>query len=432
MTAQQKDRRINFAICALDAIGFPLGIAFFAPTTILPTFLRHLHASDIVIGALIALSNLLAYVPGLLIVRHLRRQTRVRGLLFWIALVERLFLLALAPLTLWWGTTRPDWLIAATFVCLAGHNISIGLNMPTYYVLIGKTIPLAWRGRLYGYSGALAGLCGIGVERLLQTVVLAGPRGGFPEGYAAGFAIGFAILTVSYFPLGWAREPRSEPETPERPEPLLDIEALRRIWRDDSAFRRFLRAQILYYLTGMAAPFFVLHATESLGAPVSAVAGYTAATILASSIGSLGIGWVADRHGNRAALLVGSACCLAAFVLALTVRTPLLFYGVFVAMALAGAGTGIAGFNLVLEYAGEAREIGRYTSFFNLMTALPRALGPLLGGVLARTIGYTALFSLCVLLALGAAALTWRIPRPRVDLTASSAAGQNASETSNA
>ena len=56
------------------------------------------------------------------------------------------------------------------------------------------------------------------------------------------------------------------------------------------------------------------------------------------------------------------------------------------------AGIGLAGNNIVMEYAGTARDIPLYTALYNAVTALPRAAAPLLGGLLADRLGYAPVF----------------------------------------
>jgi MFS family permease len=410
------DKVFNFVACLIDAVGFPAGIAFFAVTTILPTFLQKLGAGDVAIGALSALLNLIAFVPGLLVVPYLRRLPRVRTYLLGVALVERLALLPLAFLAPLWGRTHPQWLIVAVFVCFTGHGLSMGFNIPAYWMAVGKTVPAHWRGRLYGYAGGLAGLLAIGTEWILRHVVFAGPDGGFPEGYGRGFLIGFIVLTVSVLPLGWLREPISTPPEPtEGRRPLLDIPALRALWRGDAALRRFLRASALAALTGMAAPFFVVYAAERLHASPNDIAIYTATTVFAGAFGSLFWGALADRIGNQPVVLAGVGCGIVAAVLAASAPSPALFIGVFVLISLSSSGFGLASNNHVMELAGDAGRIGLYTSFYNILTALPRAAAPLLGGMLAGVVGYPPLFVLCALLGVGALVL---LRRSATDLAA--------------
>ena len=407
------DKRFNFAACLTDAVGWPLGAALFSQTTILPLFLRHLGAGNTLIGCLPALYNLLVFLPGLLVVGFIGRLPRVRGFLLLVALVERLALLALAPLTLLWGTTHPGWLIAAVFGAIAVHAGAMGINQPAYWVVIGKCVPAAWRGRLFGYAGGVAGVLGLGMDSLLRRL-LSGPTGGFPQGYALGFLIGFVLLIVSCLPLGFVKEPLHEARSEDDPHSGHYGRDSRTVWRTNSHFRRFLYGQIALTMASLAVPFYVLYAQHHLHAGAESVAGYTASLVLATAFGGLLWGAWGDHGGNKNVLLVSCGCAGAASVLALFASTPLLFYGVFILLALALAGGGIAGNNIVMEYAGSAREIPLYTVLYNAVTALPRAAAPLLGGLLADHFGgYESVFVLSTVLACLALLLTLRAGDPR-------------------
>ena len=407
------DRRFNFAACLTDAVGWPLGAALFSQTTILPVFLRHLGASNTAVGCLPALYNLLVFLPGLLVVGHVGRLRRARGYLFWIALLERFALLLLVPLTLIWGRTHPGWLVGGLFLILAVHAGAMGFNQPAYWVVVGKCVPPAWRGRLFGYAGGIAGVLGLGMDGLLRRL-LSGPDGGFPQGYAVGFGIGFVLMTVSVLPLGIVREPASKPRPDGDPHTGHYVQDSLRIWRTDTDFRRFLYGQIALTLAALAAPFYVLYAQHHLHAQTDAVAGYTATLVLAASFGSLGWGAWGDRAGNKVVLLAACACTALTSGLALLASSPLLFYGVFLLLALGTAGMNIAGNNIVMEYAGSSREIPLYTAIYNAVTALPRAAAPLLGGLIAdHAGGYEMLFLLAAALAAAALLLTARAGEPR-------------------
>lgn len=407
------DRRFNFLACLTDAVGWPLGAALFSQATILPLFLRHLGASNTAVGCLPALYNLLVFLPGLLVVGYVGRLTRARGYLFGIALLERFALLLLVPLTLAWGRAHPGWLLGALFLLLSVHAGAMGFNQPAYWVIVGKCVPPAWRGRLFGYAGGIAGVLGLGMDGLLRRL-LSGPDGGFPHGYALGFGIGFVLMTVSVLPLGIVREPAGQPRAEGDPHTGHYGRDSLRVWRTDTGFRRFLYGQIALTLAALATPFYVLYVEHRLHAGTGSVAGYTAALVLVASFGSLGWGAWSDRAGNKVVLLAACACAALASACALLAPSPLLFYGVFVALALGTAGMNIAGNNIVMEYAGAPREIPLYTAIYNAVTALPRAAAPLLGGLIAdHAGGYRTVFLLSALLAVAALLLTGRAGEPR-------------------
>jgi len=412
MPLSRADRRFNFIACLTDAVGWPLGAALISQTTILPLFLRHLGAGNLTIGALPALYNLLVFLPGLLVVGYIGRLRRAKWYLFVVALIERFALLGLVPLTLLWGRNHPGWLLMALFGTIALHAGAMGLNQPAYWVVIGKCVPPAWRGRLFGYAGGIAGVLGIGMDRLLRHL-LSGSNGGFPDGYSACFLVGFLIMTFSCLPLGLLREPAGLPPKDTSPIGHFVPESLQ-VWRTDSPFRRFLYGQIALTLAGLAVPFYVLYAGRHLQAGANSVAGYTATLVLVGSFGGLAWGAWSDRVGNKMVLLAAAFCALLASALALTASTAQTFYGVFALLALSTAGSGIAGNNIVMEYAGAPRDIPLYTAIFNAVTALPRAASPLLGGWIAdRAHGYSAVFLISAFLSGAALLLTLRAGEPR-------------------
>jgi len=409
----QADKRFNFVCCLIDAVGWPLGVALISNTTILPLLLKHLGASNTAIGCLPALYNLLVFLPGFLVVRSVSRLTRAREYLFTVALIERFALLLLVPLILLWGHSHPGWLIAALFLGIAIHAGAMGVNQPAYWVVVGKTVPAAWRGRLFGYAGGVAGILGLGMDGLLRRF-LSGPNGGFPGGYADCFFLAFVVMTISVLPFAVIREPPGQPPRADDPHTGHYGQDSLRIWRLNAGFRRFLYGQIALTLSALAVPFYVLYAERQLRAGTDSVAGYTAAIVLVTAFGGLGWGAWSDRAGNKIVLLLSCACACLASLFALFAPSSLLFFGVFVLLALGIAGTGLAGFNIVMEYADTERDIPLYTAMYNTVTALPRAAAPLIGGLIADHFGgYQALFILSATLAFVALLLTLRAGEPR-------------------
>lgn len=408
-----RDASINFVACLIDSVGFPTGMAFFSTATIIPIFMSRLHASNVALGGLVAMINMLVYVPGIFVVRPINALVYVRTYLVSLALVERLALLALAPLTVIWAVSHPSWLLAAIFVAFGTNALIMGLNQPSYWIVVGKCIAPRFRGRLFGLAGGIAGLFGIAVAAILKHL-FAGSSQGFPNGYSMGFVIGFLITTLSVIPLGFVREPARDTNTvvPELPARLLH-EALR-VMCDQRGFRRFLGTQFICSLAGIATPFFVLYSQYALGASMSAVAGYTAIMVIAGSLGSLACGTWSDVGGYRMVLVFAMSCAVIASSIAFITHSPRDFYLVSVMSAISGAGLGIAGNNMVLEYAQEPQKIPLYTCLFNLVVAVPRSVAPLIGGLISSLAGgYHVIFLASVILAAVSIVLILRLKDPR-------------------
>lgn len=380
----------------LDAIGFPLGNAFFSTTTVIPLMLSAVGASKLTLGFLIAMIMVLQSVPGMFAVPWVARLSIVKNYVGIVGLGERLALLPLAYLVIAWGNTQKDGLIIAIFLCFALYNLMMGINRPAYFVLVGKVIPAQWRGRLYGFAGGIAGIFSIGIDYIMRNVVFAGDNGGFPYGFSMGFVIGFVLLTISLLPLFFVKE-----------QPLVwvsqrsnSVAVFYDVWKHDSRFRQLAVSQIIFVLSTMMIPFLVLYAKDVLSASDANLATYATALLLSSSLGSLLLGFLADRYGNfvvyRGCMIMGAACAL----FALFCKSPTWFTLAFVVQGMSMSGVGITSMNLVMELAGSANRIGVYSTLYATLTSIPAALAPVLGSLIVSFSSYTVLFTVCVLVVL--------------------------------
>jgi MFS family permease len=413
ISAAHSDRLLNSALMALTLVGWQAGMAFMALGTILPVLLGHLGAPNKTVGAVMALYSLLFSVTGVLAVRRARRLPRAKMFLFWVAMVERAAFLPLAFLIPLWGTEHPGWVIAAVFGCIAVHSAMMGLNQPAYWTVFSKVIPVAWRGRMTGVAGVLAGGAGVGVGYVLKHT-LAGPNGGFPEAFGRVYLIGSVIFILAAVPYAFFKEPRHTETQSEDHNAGLGFQDGLRIWRTHAAFRRFLAAEVLAVLAGLSASYFVLHAERNLHAQAGLIASYTAILVISGAVGDLVGGVWCDRAGNRAVLLASIVGLVAANALAVAIKSPAVFEAVFVVSAMASIAFGLAGNNIIMEFAPSHADVPAYTAMNNVVMAVPRIAAPLLGGFIADGPGgYQGLFAAAVILALTALVGMLRTTDPR-------------------
>lgn len=410
--ASPSDTRFNFLCCLVDAIGWPLGIAFFSTSTLGPLFLSHLHASNLLIGLLPAMIGLGYFAPGLLVVNRISRLPRARGWLFWIAIGERIPLLLIALVTALWGSAQPVDLLIGFFVLYGLHALFLGVNQPAYWVVVGKTIPTTLRGRLFGYGGLGAGLLGFLIDPITRHF-LHGRDGGFPFGFAYCFLIGFVIELVSVLPLGIVREPIGRAASDGDPHAGHYKQDGLKVWRADANLRRFLWSQMASAVRTAAIPFFMLACVSSFHVGAGAVAAYTTISVVAGALGAPFWGAWADRRGNREVLVVSQAFGLIAALLAWLAPSPMTYYVIFAAGALGAWGVGLAANNLAMELAPTPRDIPLYTALNNALPTPFLVLAPLAGGLVADHFGYVPTFIVAAAASLASLVLAWCIREPR-------------------
>jgi MFS family permease len=405
---QERHLRWNFAAAVVDAAGWGVGMTLISATTILPLFVRELTPSPVAVGMIQAVMLFGWLLPGILVSGAVDRFPRVKPSVMWIAALERLVLLALAPLCLMLGPSHRPELLWVFFGCWGVMNLAMGANTPGYYKLIAKTIPASHRGRLYGIGGAASGFLGMAAA-LPAGWFLA--EWGFPGGFAGCFAAAAVVQTLTVLPLGFMREPVQEAHS--APEPIRPAKALGLV-REDPRLFWIGAALALFSLNLMVGGFYTLHAIERFGVSEAAVARtFTAAVMAGRTLGFLSTGWLGDRFGNRLALGwasaaggLGAACALAGPDVSWT-------YAALLLNEVAVQGWSVCSMNYVLELCPPERS-ARYTAVFALISGPFRILPPLICGKVVELAGYGPVFTAA---AVGAAAalvlLACRLPEPR-------------------
>jgi MFS family permease len=366
-------------------------MAFFSTTTLLPDFLLRLHASYVQIGLLPALINLGYLLPGILVAGRISRMPYIRPYLFWLGLVERVPLFLIAALTYSMGAERPEQLLNAFYALFTIHAIALGFNQPAYWAIVGKLIPATMRGRMFGAAGLVGGLLGIGVDPVTH-LFLAKARPGSLDGYADCFLLAAIIILVTFLPFGWLRERPGEP--PERPDIHRGhfLRDLMRVWRSDRGYRRLIWAQLGICGWSCAPPFFMAAALSRLHIGPELVALYTTVNVVAMALGNIGWGIWADRSGNKRVMAIATVVMLAGTALTLMPIGAVGYAWLFALTALGSGGVGIAGNNIVLEFAPNEGEMSFYLATMNTLTATARAGAPILGGIAATHFGFTPVF----------------------------------------
>jgi MFS family permease len=245
----------------------------------------------------------------------------------------------------------------------------------------------------------------------------------FPRNYALlfGAALVFVFGGVTCFSL--VVEPPSQ-EVGQSGTLRRQLRLIPGMWRSQPSLRRFLAFRVLSRLGWMAEPFYIVYATEVLGASRASIGGYMAAVTVVLLLSYAVWSWVSDRKGNRVLLRVGSALGLAAPLVAVSLPpladalgfsptgTAYLFAAVFVLNGLGRASGDIGALNYVLELLAE-RDRPAGLGLINTISGVASLL-VILGGGVADLVGYSTLFLLAGLMALGGLLVTRILPEPRL------------------
>jgi MFS family permease len=231
------------------------------------------------------------------------------------------------------------------------------------------------------------------------------------------FLVGVTVLFLGVIPFAWLDEPRSRPLDPFRAEPDLHAGRfwpdMRALLKGNGALRQMLVGQCFISLATMAQPFFIIDYSSRFHVSSSAVGDFTTIGAVLGAFGSFAWGAWGDYRGNKGVLILSALLALAAAIVALIAPASWAFYAIFAFSALSSTGIGIGTYNIVMEFAGESRNIPFHTAVFNAVVAPFRTIAPLAGGLLADHFGYGWVFALSAIFTAAGLVFTVKMVEPR-------------------
>lgn len=364
----------NMVLNAVVDFGFGFGLSLLAVGTIIAVFLKHLGASNTVVGLAPALSMVcaaLTQLPATHWTRHLREKKKVFVALHIAAYLPWLVIGALA----WrWGETHPHRMIVALLVLMGTYALVLGSSPPLWGQLLPRLFPDRKRGMAVGIIILAQGIAGV-LGGLFAAHVLA--QRPFPLNFATLFLTAGVcmVLARSLHLLSVESVPEEPPEAPS--ESAWSI--ARDIWRSDRRLRRFILARYIYESGGAVGNFFAVFALAKFHLGDQAAGQFALAASLGMGLIAPFLGRLGDVRGYRR--VMGWAMVIQVCTTALVLAAPDRYwmYAVFLLAGIAGAADGVAYVNLLVEMGDEKRR-GYYIALgFTAMAPL-RLAAPLFWG----------------------------------------------------
>lgn len=401
--------RRNFGCLVLDFGTFGVGMSFASTATIIPALAERLGASNLIIGAIPAISILGFALPPLFYANYTERVRAKLPFILKYTVWERLPFLMLAALAYFLAEREPAVVVAGILLALATMSAVGGALMPAWMDLIAKAIPATYRGRLMAFSSTIGAGLGMG-GAAVAGYYLATYR--YPLNYSLCLLSGFVFLMLSWVALAMVKEPMLETHRDE-----MGFGAYARrlptILRRDRDFSLYLVARAVGSLAGMAGGFYAVFALRDLAAPEYQVARFTLVLLAGQTAAGLLFGYLADHLGHKPVLVVGMLATVLGNLVALLAGSIWHVYAVFFFVSVSGTAGVVSALNLAMEFAPEAER----PTYIGLATTLIAPLGfasSLIAGLLADVVGYRVVFAVAGTFAVAAAlvlALWVRDPR---------------------
>jgi MFS family permease len=153
---------------------------------------------------------------------------------------------------------------------------------------------------------------------------------------------------------------------------------------------------------------------RELAAPAWQVGVFTTILLLGQIVGNVALGWLADHTGHLIAVIAGVVAIIAGNLIALLAPSVETFSLAFAMNGIYLAANNVSGMNVMLEFAPTVDERPTYLGLGNTAIGPVAFVAPLLGGVMADTIGFGPVFILSALFGLASlGVMLLRVQDPR-------------------
>ena len=393
------NHRRNFRALLWDGILFTPALALFEPTTTIPLLVDRLTGSALLVGLVGTLRLAGMWLPALPVANWVKHRQRKKAWVVYGA-STRVAIGLLGVALLFSGHLSEGILVALILLTHTLFWMGEGCAGLTWTDIVGKCIPENQRGRFFGLMQAFGNIAAFGIGFFVKWV-LDHDGWAFPVNYGILFTASFVFFMASLGSFLVVKEP--DGEVYDAAEPFWQFFGrLPEYLGKDPVFLRIVIKVFLIGLSGLALPFYVIYAKESLGLPGGAAGYFISAQTVGMVIGGMLWGYLGDTRGHGRTLgyvgivqaLAPVAALLAALISGSAGRLGAML-AVYVFLGMGASGWQV-GTNSILEVVPPADRTV-YLALSNTLQ-IPLFLAPFVGGYLVMTGGYGFLFVLAAIL----------------------------------
>lgn len=391
----RKHLRYNVTVGLTDGGTFGLALGFASFGTILPLFVASMTDSATLIGLVPAIHAAGWLLPQLFTASHVARLRKYKKTVLLNTIHERLPFLGFAVVALLLPTIGLQAGLILTFILLTWQGLGGGFTANPWTSMISKIIPPENRGTFFGTQAAVANLF-ISGAAIAAGYVLDFYKS--PVNFAICFFIAALFFTISWFALALTREPTdNEKIIDEHPTPFWH--GARAILQRDRNFNWFLVARTLSQFATMGFAFYIVYALRHFQMDEITAGFLTATLTISQTVANAGMGWLGDRIGHRAMLILGAGAALFSSLLAWLAPSLAWFFPIFALTGFANVSIWTNGMTMTVDFGSEA-DRPFYIGLAQTLTAPATIIAPLIGGWIADTQGFIITFALSMVLSI--------------------------------
>ena len=383
--------RRNFLAGLVHGIFFQMSAAFGSIHTVLPAFVSLLTPSTVAVGLMAAIQGIGDIIPQFFTAYLLGDKPRKKKYLLGVITVRWISWGLLAWLTWRYGLTRPGLVLTILIALFSIFSLVGGMGTVIYADIFARAIPAERRGRFSGVRQIGGFVMAIAAGWIVKLILGNEARFPFPVNYSLIFLLSAVALAVAFFGFALIREPVYPIQHKSESLGAMARQGIEIVKRSKN-FRTLLLSRGLFGFAVGLAPFYVLHARQTLQLAPGTIGLFLSAQMAGAALSNILWAWLADRYGNKSVIIGAVSSAGLASVLALTLPAlhPMAYMLVFVLVGAMLSGMRIGYSNIILEMAAPEMRAA-CVALQNTLLA-PVALFPLVAGVLIQDLSYPLVF----------------------------------------
>ena len=404
----------NFFAFVLNMVSMRIGWIFKTESIIMPSFLDMLTDSGAVRGFLPLISRIGQSLPQFVIAHRVTNLPRKKWA-FFSAAISLCVPWGLLSLVLWLNPgIRPSLMVGVFLAMYTFHWVIYGAYFLLSGTLQGKLIEVRRRGRLLAISSLLGCFIAIFAAYFFMPKWLVDGE----ENYALVFGATCLFFGVAAFAILLFRESEDSPDN--------ELNKFRQFAASSAAligshanFRWFILVITLNCMTRLLFPHYTVFGMRTMNIKQSGFVQWLIAQNFIHAVGSVVMGLLADKYGNRIILrmLLFIGGCVPLIAIGISKLPgdlgPQLYWLVF-----AFIGFNPVSMRIVINYTLEISPVKRHPQYLgtlNVIQMLPLLTSPLIGWMIDR-FSFQAVFIFGSMMIFAGALMTFRLEEPRKEL----------------
>lgn len=379
----------NYILMFIDTILFVNAMVFLSTNVVIPYFLNDLGASTFQISLASALVSIGAFITQPFFA-HLAMGLKIKSMFFSrVLFIQRLiFLVYILSMPLL-KHLDPRLSILLFLISWGIFSLFVGSYSPFYMSILSKVIPGQQRGKLMGFSGAIANIIALGaailVGVLLKSVI-------FPYNYAWVFGIGTILLIIDAGDFALMREQEEVTEN-KKISYLRYLKEMPHALKKQPGFAAAVAGNSFISVANVALVFYSLLAIRTYQAGPEQIAILTGIAVIINIISSGVFGIMADKYGHKYVLLSATIFGVAAAFVVFSVQSIIAVYIAFAFSNLCMSGYNISSSMHIIDNSPK-NQIPLYVSINMMITLVMSSLMTLLSGVIVDQFSFVPVFIL--------------------------------------